>query len=747
MAIRKITPLFLIVSLVVTWSAAAQVTVHGVVRDGETGEAIVLANVWAVGTDIGAATNERGVFTFKLPVGRHRLIVTALGYNNYEAGIETRGDTVAVEVTLKPAILLHHEVMVEGVRTKSDELATNPSLNSTEDLMDHIPGVDFIERANYAWEPVIRGMGGGQVGMVIDGVKVIGACVDKMDPTSSYVEVENLQKLELSKGGFDLSKSSQIGGTVNMVTEKPTFNRSFYASAETAVESAAQLRRVRGVAGGMIGNTSVRGSFSFKRADDFTPGNGVAIPYSGYTKNNFKLDASQRLRHSHSLTASFLADNAWKIGYPVLLMDATLAKARIYSLTHNWTSADGSGFLQAAESKVYTNTVNHWMDDYSRNVDERQVMRSMNMPMYGSTRTSGAIGSYSAKSGQHSITLTLDGYRTSSFGDMWMFSTLPNIPDMYLLNLGDVVVNNGAVALEHSVQIGPKLRTHLSARADYSIRDVEDDRARSILGGRWGADNLRQTYFVPNASGTLEYAIAPSTLIRFSLADVGRLPTHVENYGHYIYNYVDGYFYSGNPTLKPERSRQMEIGFERLTANYGVRVNAFYNHVSNYILGTTDDGLVDGNTSYRFRMYANIDAATLLGFELSGIYSLLPTLEARAATSYTRGHNIEYDEPLPLIPPLSGSVGLAYTNANSWRVELEARGAAPQNRVSRRAAREDGTDGYAILNFRANYPVSENFELKAGVDNVFDAYYNEHLAFGNLPSLGRNFFAALSVEL
>ena len=65
----------------------------------------------------------------------------------------------------------------------------------------------LLSRANFAQEPVIRGLSGGQIGLVIDGMPVIGACVDKMDPSTSYVEADNLQRLELSKGGFDLTNS------------------------------------------------------------------------------------------------------------------------------------------------------------------------------------------------------------------------------------------------------------------------------------------------------------------------------------------------------------------------------------------------------------------------------------------------------------------------------------------------------------------------------------------------------------
>ncbi|MEZ4694919.1 MAG: TonB-dependent receptor [Rhodothermales bacterium] len=744
-ASRHTTFLLLILALGTTVSQA-QSLVRGMVHDSETGYPVPLANVVVAGLEGGTATANDGSFRLPVPAGRHTIIISAIGYERVEKPVDTRNGDVSLHINLVPTILLHQEVLVEGAATKLSDPSADNSLQTTEDLMKQIPGVDFIERANFAWEPVIRGMSGGQVGLVIDGVKVIGACVDKMDPTSAYVEVENLKKLELTKGGFDLSKSSQIGGTVNLVTEKPSFDKPFSMSAETGFESASMQRRVRTVVNGSRGNTSVRASLSYRKADDFMPGNGVRITNSGFAKNNTKFDVTQRLGAGHRLSASVLADNAWGVGYPVLLMDATLAKARIYSLSHSWLRQSGAGLLQSSETRLYTNTVDHWMDDYARDVDQRTVMRSMNMPMYGYTRTSGVISETAMRHGKHQMSVTLDAYQTKSFGDMWMFSTLPNIPDMYLLNLGDILVQNAAVSAEYRVPVNARLKARGSVRLDFSHRDVQNETMQSILEGRWGVADLNRNYVVPGISGALEYALGSATGIRLSVADVARLPTHVESYGHYIYNYTDGYFYSGNPDIRPERSLQVELGFERTTEVYGVRASAFANRISNYILGSSDAGLIADAGTYRFRVFDNISAATLIGFEVSGAMQLVPAVDLRGAISYTRGQNLEFDEPLPLIPPLSTKLAVAYTG-DRFAAEIESRAAMPQNRVARRAADEDGTDGYFVLNLRGSYTFNDRVAFTAGVSNVFNVYYHEHLSFGNLPALGRNVFGTLSVSI
>lgn len=737
--------ILLAVSLVVVTPAIGQQhVVTGKVIDASTGDGIPTATVAIVDTRMGTAADGEGNFTIAMPHNNHVLRISAIGFDARVLVIHDHSEPITV--VLQPSVIQFDEVVVSTTGSRINDPAASPhNMNGVEALLDRVPGADFLQRANFAWEPVVRGMSGGQVALVIDGMKIVGACVDKMDPTSAYVEVENLEKLELTKGGFDLTQGSQIGGSINLTTQKPTYDQPLYGNAEVGFESASTLRRGRVVVGASHHNTSIRGSYSYKMASDFRPGGSSTIYNSGYRKNNFKFDVSQRLNASHELSASVLGDNAWDVGYPVLLMDATLAKARIYSLTHSWLPA-AAGNVQGLETRVYYNTIDHYMDDFEREVLDRPVMRGMNMPMYGYTRTGGAISTLNAGFGKQQLRLTLDTYQTKSFGDMWMFSVFENIPDMYLLNLGDVVVQQGALAADLSTPIGHRINARFNARVDYSPRDVRNEQAIAILAGRWGTDDLSKRYLLGGASASFEYVVNPATRLRLSMANVGRLPTHVENYGHYIYNYVDGYFYSGDPNLKPERSSQVEIGVERWTSRYGFKAAVYTNYVRNYIYGVGDDGLSDTSETLRFRVFSNADAAILTGGELSGVVSVAEGVELAGTASYTYGQNLEVGEPMYLIPPLTGLVSLRVERGRWWG-EYEARMAMPQNRVARIAADELGTDGYLVNNIRGSYSPSQKIEIKAGVENIFDVLYHEHLSFGDLPSLGRNIYSAVAVKL
>ena len=725
------------------------VHIEGFVRDAATSLPIPYANLVVDGGPYGTASNENGVFHLMLTPGLHTVVVSAIGYSSYHlrwdvkaTGEETR------EISLQPAVVYMDEVMVDAQSSATNDLAApQQKLNATEDLMQRVAGVELIQRANFAWEPALRGLSGGQVGLVIDGMKIYGACVDKMDPASSYVEPENLEKLEVSKGGFDLTKASQIGGSVNLVTEKPDFTQPYDLDLETGFESVAALRRVRVGGGASIGRFAFRGSASYRKANDFSPGGHDAIAYSGFEKRNYKMSLAARLSNHQQLTFSFLGDDAWNIGYPVLLMDASLAQARIFSLVHAIEPV--APWLHKVETRLYHNRVDHWMDDRNRDVMQREVMRGMYMPMYGFTETVGGIIKTNAHVAGNQFELTLDAHQVKQFGDMWMFSLFPNIQDMYLLNMGDIAALNTAATLDYQRPISSRLKLRTNARIDLSWRDVQREEMVSIFASRFGIDNLKRTYELFSGSASLEYVLRPTTLLRLSLAHTERLPTNAENYGHYVYNYVDGYFYTGNPDLASEKSRQVELSLEHFSNRFGVRITGFYNQLSDYIIGISDSAIdvgLGGRTSvYRFRIYDNTDKAYLYGSEVSLLLDLMPGLEAAASISYAKGHNLSLDDPLPMIPPLNGFFSLRSRGDKHWS-ELESRWAFPQNRNSK-TADEDVTDGYNILNLRAGYSINAQMELKAGVENILDTFYHEHLSIGNLPGRGRNVFVSLTYSL
>jgi len=77
---------------------------------------------------------------------------------------------------------------------------------------------------------------------------------------------------------------------------------------------------------------------------------------------------------------------------------------------------------------------------------------------------------------------------------------------------------------------------------------------------------------------------------------------------------------------------------------------------------------------------------------------------------------------------------------------------AAQNHVSE-AFYEPVTPGFSLLNFSVLYKVSKNMSINAGVNNIFDVSYYEHLncrIVGSTEKLyepGRMFFVNLNLSI
>ncbi len=743
----------LLLSLVIAASAHAQPSdVTGRVLEARTMVAVPGATVRVDGTSRGTAADADGRFRLALQPGDAVLLVTSVGYAPLRVSVEEVQRDGMIHLT--PEATAFSSVTVEGEHAVAGApSAPTRTSATTEDLLQRLPGVRMISRANFASEPAVRGYSGGQISLTIDGMPVYGACVDRMDPASSYVEPENLRAVEVTRGAGDLSQGSQIGGSVDLATQRPRAGAPLAVQAETGVESNGLARRVRGAASGSAGPLAVRVSGSYRGSGDYAPGGRGAIETSGYQKRNLAASAALDLADGHTLRAQLITDDAWLVGYPALLMDAVLAQARIGSLSYEG-AADGLHRLglHHLDARLYANRVDHYMDDRERNVLAREVMRGMYMPMGGYTEVVGARAEAMRTVAGTALTLTADGHRLRQFGDMTMYSLYPGIRDMVLLNVGDVQAVNGSVALQARRALSPRLAVSASGRLDATARDVGRESMRQLFERRTGDADVGRRLLVPSASLTATYALSPQTQLRLTLADAGRLPSVVEQYGHYVYNYVDGYFYTGDPDLAPERSRQLELGLAHASSRLAIEASAFAHQLRNVVVGLADADVIAGlaGSTYRFRLYDNAERGWMAGGEVSALAPLGGGLEAAASVSAAYGQNVTFSEPLPMVPPVGGVVALRY-DRRSLSAEIETRWALGQDRVARFTYAERPTDGFAVASVRAGWRpttgAAAGLYVQVGVENVFDTYYQEHLAISDLAARGRSATVSLGIDL
>src|SRR5690606_5761294 len=104
--------------------------------------------------------------------------------------------------------------------------------------------------------------------------------------------------------------------------------------------------------------------------------------------------------------------------------------------------------------------------------------------------------------------------------------------------------------------------------------------------------------------------------------------------------------------------------------------------------------------------------------------------------------------PLPLIAPLKNVTSARY-DPGRFAVQAEFEASARQQRVDPKAG-EPETDGFRLWHFRATYRLNwmrmkTTLKIEAGVENLFDTAYSEHLDFGRILRPGRNIYTGVSL--
>lgn len=100
----------------------AQTTISGTIKD-DLGDLVVGANIYIDGTYDGASTDVDGTFSFTTTAaGEKKLIVTYIGFKDFEKMLSLTGEPIALNIKLAPtAANLKEIIITAGAFEASDE--------------------------------------------------------------------------------------------------------------------------------------------------------------------------------------------------------------------------------------------------------------------------------------------------------------------------------------------------------------------------------------------------------------------------------------------------------------------------------------------------------------------------------------------------------------------------------------------------------------------------------------------------
>jgi iron complex outermembrane receptor protein len=632
-----------------------------------------------------------------------------------------------------------NEVIILGANKRLHHQTQFKPLSSLDEYLETAQKVNLIKRGAYAWEPSLNNMTSERLAVTIDGMQIFGACTDKMDPTTSYVDVSNLEEAQIQSGQQGAAFGNTIGGGINLKLGHSRFkDKGLYGSVENAYESNNKLRVVGGELNYSKPTFYIDSDVIFRKADNYVAGDGQEVAFSQFEKYNFSLNSGFQPSEGNKIAATFLFDEANDVGYPALTMDVSLARAIITSIS--WTQDSISKNVTDWETKAYYNYVKHVMDDTKR----PDVPIHMDMP--GWSETFGAYSQANWNIEKHQFNVKLDGYYNRSIAEMTMYPNDPNEREMFMLTWPDVRTVNSGIYIGDVIPLN-KFSIALSTRLGFHSNSVADDFGLNSLKIFYPEMNSTNTRILKSFSAVLNKEVNA-----FSLSVGGgygeRAPSISEGYGFYLFNSFDAHDYIGDPNLQTEQSLEANAVISFKNEKWHITTEANFFHIPNYIIGVVNPDLSTMTIGASgVKVYTNLDYAQIFNSALSVAYKLLKDVSWNAHISWHRGTD-NTGENIPLISPLAYASTMAY-KGRRMSGSLTVSGNATQVNYSPIYG-ENQTNAYTVVSatIGRRLIISKNdLYAKAGIENIFDVSYSTYSDWNNIQRMGRNIFMTLSYSI
>ena len=186
-----------------------------------------------------------------------------------------------------------------------------------------------------------------------------------------------------------------------------------------------------------------------------------------------------------------------------------------------------------------------------------------------------------------------------------------------------------------------------------------------------------------------------------------------------------------NPLLRPETSDGYELGLRWNAGATTVSVSAYYTGYDDFIESKVNLG-VDPESGVTLFQSQNVAEARIYGVEMSAAlragdwWPALEGLGARLSAAWSRGEDLDRDEPLNSVDPAAAVFALGYTSPTGrWGGELVTTAVAAKTAVDDSRADLYETDGYVTVDLLLDWDLGRGLRLNAGVFNLAGAEYIE----------------------
>jgi iron complex outermembrane receptor protein len=597
------------------------------------------------------------------------------------------------------------------------------------DYLKTIPGFSVIRKGGTDGDPVFRGMAGSRLNILLDGEQIFGGCGGRMDPPTAYVFPGAYDRITLLKGPQTvLYGAGNSAGTV-------LFERIIDRATQAGTKGQASLLlgsygRNDEMLGAQTGSKEyyLRADATRTQASDYKDGNGVAVhsKYLRWSANaalGWTPDDDTRLELS-------MAKSDGKAAYADRGVDGS--KFARDNLGLKFDKQHMGGTLDRVEAQAYYNYVDHVMDTYSmRSGNPNTGMSAMNPDrkttggrLVGTLQLAQATQFKVGLDAQNNVHTGRTGAAPGYPANMMMmnpgdYTLLPRVKDAEFKNIGLFGELRQEMASDSRVVVG--------LRADkWQATDFRTSIARTMMFSLANPTaNQTRKETLPSGFMRYEQDMSAGSTAYAGLGRTTRAPDYWELFNKESLSTASSF------NTRTEKTTQLDVGMNFRDGAVSGSVSAFYNKIKDFILIQSNVTKPAGMGTAAVTVARNVDATTY-GTEMGMAYAMTETVRLDGSLAYVHGSNDTDGTALGQIPPLEARLGLGYDD-KVWSFGALLRGVAAQKRVAVNQGNIAGQDiaasgGFSVFSVNGGWRASKAVQVSAGVDNVFNKVYAEHIS-------------------
>jgi hemoglobin/transferrin/lactoferrin receptor protein len=731
---------------------------EGAVVDQKTKQSIPDVHLAVINSSIGTVSDRDGKFVLSSSsVDSLRIRVSAIGYSSIELaivnGVRSQIELIASTIVLNNAVTvtaqrserLAFDVVQSTTAISASQLAELTPRSTPEALMNET-GV-WVQKTNHGGgSPIIRGLVGNQILLVVDGIRLNNATY-RYGPNQylSTIDPGLIDRIEVNRGsGSVLYGSDALGGVVQVISATPSFSSiglKVGGSIQTKWMSAGMEQSIRpeielsgkkvaflgGFSARNFGNVLAGGELGILNPTGYDERSGDAKLLLRTGSNGILTTAFQHTTQSHVPRYDQVAQGGFSL-YEFEPQKRQLSYLR-------WEYSTKSRWAQSFRlTGSFNRSIEGTISQRNNSVDLKKQFDEVN--------TLGLIAEVQSnpKSNWH-VQSGIEYYADKVNSNATILNTTTNSETVQRGSYADgSTISNLAIFTNHQVDWK---KFQFSAGARFNRVTV------SVVDNVFGNQQINSNALVGNAG--VMYSIN-SRLRMIGTMNTGFRAPNVDDMSKFG-TIEANVFEIPSSGLAPERSFNVETGFKYSSSKLSWTLTAYQTKLTDLIDRVTSSyngaTTFDGRTVYQKQ---NVGEALIRGVEADVEAMVVKSLTVFGNVTYTHGENETKKEPMRRIPPLFGRVGFRYTHPSGVWIRTEWAMAGAQDRLAagdksdvRIKIRliDDVMPAWDIVNIYTGY--SYKFvSIQVSAQNIFDKAYRVYAS--GIDGYGRCMMASVNLK-